>query len=63
MKQTLLLILAVFALLALFPTQSDAQVTIVVRPGYSNGYYYQGRPYYRHHYYHHYYRHHWQYND
>lgn len=50
MKQLLLLALAVVGLVALIPTESKAQVTISVRPGYSNGYYYQGQPYYyRHH--------------
>jgi hypothetical protein len=78
MKQFLLLVLAVVGLVALIPTQSKAQVTISVGPGYSNGYYsngyyYQGQPYYyRHHanryhtYYHNerYYRsHQWHNND
>lgn len=55
MKQFLLLVLAVVGLVALIPTQSKAQFTISVGPGYSNGYYpngyyYQGQPYYyRHH--------------
>ena len=55
MKQFLLLVLAAVGLVALIPTQSKAQVTISVGPGYSNGYYpngyyYQGQPYYyRHH--------------
>ena len=60
MKKFLLLVLAVVGLVALIPTQSKAQVTISVGPGYSNGYYpngyypngyyYQGQPnYYRHH--------------
>jgi hypothetical protein len=58
MKQYLLLLLAVLGLLACVPTQSQAQVSISVNPGYSRGYYYQGQPYYyRHPYYHHYYHH------
>jgi hypothetical protein len=60
MKQYLLLLLAVLGLIALVPSESKAEVTVVVRPGYSSGYYYQRQPYYRHHYYHHYYhRHYW----
>ena len=59
MKQYLLLILAVFGLVALIPTESKAQVRISVGPGYSDrgnqrrayygpsdGYYYQRQPYY-----------------
>jgi hypothetical protein len=60
MKQYLLLILAVFGLVALIPTESKAQVTISIGPGYSergyytrrayygssDGYYYQRQPYY-----------------
>ena len=55
MKQFFLLVLAVVGLVALIPTQSKAQVTISIGPGYSNGYYsngyyYRGQPYYyRHH--------------
>jgi hypothetical protein len=60
MKQYLLLLLAVFGLVALIPSESKAQVTISVGPGYSDrgdqqrrayygssdGYYYQRQPYY-----------------
>jgi hypothetical protein len=60
MKRYLLLILAVFGLVALIPTESKAQITISVGPGYSergyyprrayygssDGYYYQRQPYY-----------------
>ena len=47
MKRHLLLLLAAFGFLALIPTESKAQVTISVNPGYSNyGYYYQGQPRY-----------------
>lgn len=68
MKQYLLLLLAALGLLALIPTESKAQVSISVNPGYSRGYYYQRQPYYRHYYYrqysHHYYhRHHWHNDD
>jgi hypothetical protein len=70
MKQHFLL-LATLGFLALAPTESKAQVSITVSPGYSNhGYYYQGQPYYyrghhRYYNYHHnqrYYRWH-RYND
>lgn len=64
MKQYLLLLLAVLGLLASIPTESNAQVSVSVNPGYSRGYYYQRQPYYRHYYYHHYnHRHHWHYQD
>jgi hypothetical protein len=46
MKQYLLLVLAVFGLVALIPTESKAQVTISVGPGYSDRGYYQRRAYY-----------------
>jgi hypothetical protein len=46
MKQYLLLLLAVFGLAALIPTESKAQVTISVGPGYSDRGYYQRRAYY-----------------
>ena len=49
MKQYLPLVLVLLGLVALIPTQSKAQVTISVSPGYSNGYYYQHPSYYRHH--------------
>jgi hypothetical protein len=57
MKRPFLLLLAAFGLLALIPTESKAQVSVTVSPGYSNhGYYYQGQPYY-HRGYHRYYYH------
>jgi hypothetical protein len=59
MKQFLLLVLAVVGLVALIPTQSKAQVTISVGPGYSNGYYDQGQPYYYRHYANRYYPYHY----
>ena len=46
MKQYLVLILIVFGLVALIPTESKAQVTISVGPGYSDPGYYQRRAYY-----------------
>jgi hypothetical protein len=55
MKKFLLLALAISGLLALIPSESKAQVTVVVSPGHSSGYYYQRQPYYHRHYYHHYY--------
>jgi hypothetical protein len=59
MKQYLLLVLAVFGLAALIPTESKAQVTISLGSGYSDRGYYQRQPYYnREHAYRHYtYRH------
>ena len=62
---------AILGLLAFIPMESQAQVIISVRPGYSNGYYsngyyYQRRPTYYHHVYHryHYYHaHYWHHND
>lgn len=72
MKQILLLVLAVLGLIALVPTESNAQVIVSVNPGYSNGYYYQHHPYYRYHhhgyytYYHNgrsYHSEHWRNND
>jgi len=50
------MLLAASGLLALIPTESKAQVVISVRPAYSNGYYYQGQPYYHHGYSNRYYR-------
>ena len=45
MKKYLFLLLFASGLVALIPTESKAQVTISVGPGYSNrGYYYQGQP-------------------
>jgi hypothetical protein len=46
MKQYLLLVLAVFGLIALIPTESKAQITISVGPAYSDRGYYQRRAYY-----------------
>jgi hypothetical protein len=46
MKQCLFLVLAVFGLIALIPTESKAQVTISVGPAYSDRGYYQRRAYY-----------------
>ena len=46
MKQYLLLVLAVFGLVALIPTESKAQVTISLGSGYSDRGYYQRQPYY-----------------
>jgi hypothetical protein len=67
MKKFLLLLLVLVGLVAWLPTESKAQVVIAVRPAYSNGYYYQGQPYYRHYpyrHYHHYYRsHRWHHDD
>jgi len=59
-RRKILLLLAVFGLVTLIPTESKAQVTISVGPGYSDrgyyqcraydgssdGYYYQRQPYY-----------------
>jgi hypothetical protein len=46
MKQFLLLLLAVLGLVALIPTESKAQLTISIGPGYSDRGYYQRRAYY-----------------
>jgi hypothetical protein len=56
MKQYLLLVLAALGLLALLPTESQAEVSVYVSPARSGGNYYQRHPYYHHHYYH---RHYW----
>ena len=71
MNKYLLLMAAILGLLVFLPTESQAQVTISVRPGYSNGYYsngyyYQRQPTYYHHgyhRYHHYHAHYWHHND
>jgi hypothetical protein len=61
MKHYLLAALAILGLVALIPTESQAQVFVSIQPGYSSGYYYHGQPYYyRNHRYHHYYH---QYNN
>jgi hypothetical protein len=52
------LLLAASGLLALIPTESKAQVSVTVSPGYSNrGYYYRGQPYYYRGYHRYYYHH------
>ena len=46
-EKYIFLLLFASGLVALIPTESKAQVTISVGPGYSNrGYYYQNQPYY-----------------